>query len=358
VNASTVSSPRIARFVLCLALLAGCGQTAAETAGAGEEPSSGEGGAVATPGRGGAGGRPGQGGHEAREPDASLPADSAAPADPDAAPAQSDAARSPDAADAAAAPDATPPADAAAPDAAPPADARGRDGGPLPAYDPCPPKGKPCVALPLGDSLTQGAGSSGGGYRRELFRDVVAHGQSITFVGSQSSGPTMLPGMTVPFPRRHEGHGGFTIEGISTWITDNATIATYKPDIVMLQIGTNNGLRHPGANVPAALTALGALMDKILASDSHLLLIVAQITPSSADGLLPQFEQYNQGIPALVKARAAAGKHVAVVDIYKYFTADPNWRTDYLPTSDVHPIDAGYDAMGRGWSSALAPLLR
>jgi hypothetical protein len=24
----------------------------------------------------------------------------------------------------------------------------------------------------------------------------------------------------------------------------------------------------------------------------------------------------------------------------------------------VHPIDAGYDAMGRGWYSALGPLLR
>src|SRR3954468_6544737 len=35
------------------------------------------------------------------------------------------------------------------------------------AYDPCPPKGTPCVALPLGDSITQGAGSPapGGGYR-------------------------------------------------------------------------------------------------------------------------------------------------------------------------------------------------
>src|SRR4051812_9091311 len=78
------------------------------------------------------------------------------------------------------------------------------------AYDPCPPKGTPCVALPLGDSITQGAGSPapGGGYRVELFHQAVSHGQSVKFVGSAASGPTEVD--MVPFPRAHEGHGGVT----------------------------------------------------------------------------------------------------------------------------------------------------
>ena len=256
--------------------------------------------------------------------------------------------------DSAAAPDRGPAGDVA-PDRAP--DSNPGPDGPAAAYDPCPAKGKPCVALPLGDSLTQGAGSSGGGYRRELFRLVVAKGQSVTFVGSAASGPTMLPGVPVPFPRNHEGHGGFTIQDISTWITDHDTIATYKPDIVMLEIGTNNGLRHPGANIPAALAALGALVDQILAADSHLLLIVAQITPNKTPEGIMNIAAFNAGIPALVAARAKAGKHITIVDIHKAFTANPNWMTDYLPDSDVHPNDAGYDAMGRGWYTALGPLL-
>src|SRR6185436_10116487 len=202
-------------------------------------------------------------------------------------------------------------ADAAAPDRAPDS-SPGPDGPPSASYDPCPPKGKACVALPLGDSLTQGAGSSGGGYRRELFRQAVAHGQSVTFVGSAASGPAMLDGVPVPFPRRHEGHGGFTIGNLSDWLTAHNTIATYKPDIVMLEIGTNNGLRHPGANIPAALNALGAIIDQILAADSHLLLIVAQITPSStAEGIM-NVAAYNAGIPAVVAARARPGTHIAV----------------------------------------------
>jgi lysophospholipase L1-like esterase len=232
------------------------------------------------------------------------------------------------------------------------------DAPPASAYNPCPPKGRPCVALPLGDSLTQGAGSSGGGYRRELFRQVVAKGQSVTFVGSAASGPAMLPGVPVAFPRNHEGHGGFTIQNISAWITEHQTITTYKPDLVMLEIGTNNGLRHPGADVPAALAALGALIDQILASDSRLLLIVAQITPNkTAEGIM-NIAAFNAGIPAVVAARAKAGKHIITVDIHEAFVANPNWKTDYLPDSDVHPNDAGYDAMGRGWYGALGPLLR
>ena len=223
-------------------------------------------------------------------------------------------------------------------------------------YNPCPPKGQPCRALPVGDSLTQGAGSRGGGYRRELFRQAVAHGQSVTFVGSRASGPATLEG--VPFPRGHEGYGGYTIQGVGDVLRMNNTIATYKPDIVMLEIGTNNGLRRAGANVAAALAALGALMDQILAADDHLLLIVAQITPNRSEPGLAQIPAFNRGIPALVAARAAAGKHVAIVDIYKFFVADPNWKQAYLAGNDVHPNDAGYDAMGRGWYSALGPLLR
>ena len=255
-------------------------------------------------------------------------------------------------------PDGPPATRDAAVDVAP--DSRpGPDGTPTTgAYNPCPPAGKPCVALPIGDSLTQGAGSSGGGYRREFFRQVVAHGQSITFVGSRASGPAMLDGVNVPFPRNHEGHGGFTIQNLSVWIRDNNTITTYKPDVVMLQIGINNGLRHPGANISAALGALGALIDQILAADPRLLLIVAQIPPSSTAEGIKNVEAYNAGIPGVVAARAAAGKHVMTADVHKAFVANPNWKTAYLPGSDVHPNDAGYDAIGRGWYSALGPLLR
>jgi hypothetical protein len=105
------------------------------------------------------------------------------------------------------------------------------------------------------------------------------------------------------------------------------------------------------------------MIDQLVDADPHMLVIVAQIIPStSADGVT-QTAAYDEGIPAVVAARAAAGKHVIVADLHTPFTADRNWKTDYFvatsnATSDVHPIDAGYDVMGRAWYMTLGPLLR
>ena len=109
-------------------------------------------------------------------------------------------------------------------------------------YNPCSSTGA-CAILPLGDSITAGTGSSdGGGYRVELFKQAVANSQSITFVGTLSSGPATVSGQ--PFPKSHEGHSGFVIDtipqrqGISS-VTD-AAIAKSIPHIVLLMIGTGS----------------------------------------------------------------------------------------------------------------------
>ncbi len=72
-------------------------------------------------------------------------------------------------------------------------------------FDPCPATGN-CKVLPLGDSITAGAGAQpgdNGGYRVELFTKALANSKHITFVGSQTSGPTTVGGQT--FPRKSRG---------------------------------------------------------------------------------------------------------------------------------------------------------
>ena len=59
-------------------------------------------------------------------------------------------------------------------------------------FNPCPPAGMECKIMPLGDSITLGSHSSGGGYRVELFRQSLMASQKITFVGRNSP--------TVPTP--------------------------------------------------------------------------------------------------------------------------------------------------------------
>lgn len=207
----------------------------------------------------------------------------------------------------------------------------GSDGGSL-SYNPCPPKGTACAIMPLGDSITAGAYSSNmSSYRGPLFVLARAHAQTITFVGTQSTGPDMLDG--VPFPKHNEGHGGYVIDttpgsgqyqGISGLTPDS--IRANHPHIVTLMIGTNDvSIQYDLAHAPVRL---GNLVDSILAADPNLLLVVAQITPSQTDDQNMRIQTYNAGIADVVKVRAAAGKHIAMVDMYGAFTADPSFKTD------------------------------
>jgi lysophospholipase L1-like esterase len=230
-------------------------------------------------------------------------------------------------------------------------------------YDPCPPKGTACAIMPLGDSITDGtAGSSiGGGYRVSLFHRALGDHKTITFVGSGSDGPATVDG--VPFPPHHEGHSGFVIGGPGDPFSAFIGIAplvvnaldTYHPNIVALMIGTNDmNLADDVANAP---TRLAALIDSVTSTDPKLLLVVAQIIPSQTDALNTSIQAYNAAIPALVQARATAGKHVALVDMYDAFTAIANYKSADM-SDNLHPNDAGYAVMAGVWYARIGALLR
>jgi lysophospholipase L1-like esterase len=226
-------------------------------------------------------------------------------------------------------------------------------------YSPCPPRGQPCVILPVGDSITAGVGSStGGSYRVPLFHLANTEMKSITFVGANTGGPSMVDGKA--FPRANSGYSGYNIDnaagrmGISPFFP--AQITTYKPHIVLLMIGTND-VNTGETDIP---TRLGMLMDTILNADPSLLLVVAQIVPQRKaipDTMNMRVQAYNAAIPGLVKTRADAGKHVATVDMFGAFTADANYSTTLL-SDGLHPNDAGYQVMANTWYAEIGPLLR
>jgi lysophospholipase L1-like esterase len=227
-----------------------------------------------------------------------------------------------------------------------------------PPYNPCPPRGTPCLVMPLGDSITFGLQSSTtGGYRVPLFQKTLDAHQTISFVGSQSTGPQMVGGVT--FPRANEGHSGYTIDtgggraGIQPLV--QSAIQTYKPHIVTLMIGTNDvDIPLDLANAPGRLAKL---IDTILATDPNLLLVVAQITPTQDDAENARDVTFNAAIPGLVSARAQQGKHIAMVDMYGALTANPNYKTLYL-ANNLHPNDAGFVVMGDIWYAAIGALFR
>jgi lysophospholipase L1-like esterase len=130
----------------------------------------------------------------------------------------------------------------------------------------------------------------------------------------------------------------------------------YKPHIVLLMIGTND-VNTGEDNIPGRLSTL---MDTIVNADPKLLLVVAQIVPqqkATPDTLNMKVQAYNAEIPALVKTKADAGKHIVVVDMYKAFTADPNYSTT-LMNDQLHPTPQGFTVMTNTWYAAIGSLLR
>ena len=57
-----------------------------------------------------------------------------------------------------------------------------------------------------------------------------------------------------------------------------------------------------------------------------------------------------------MNTRAAAGKHVVLVDNYAAFVKDPNYQTT-LKVDGLHPNDAGYVILGQAFYGAISALL-
>ena len=223
-------------------------------------------------------------------------------------------------------------------------------------FDPCPTTGN-CKILPLGDSITAGAGAQpgdNGGYRVELFTKAVNSNKHITFVGSLTSGPSTVAG--VAFPKNHEGHIGYKIDQISALATTSQALKD-QPQIVLLFAGTNDE-GYPDSQAGAS-ERLGLLIDKIVTALPTSLLVVSSIyvfpgckaTNYTAAQCATAVGTYNAAIPSVVKQRADKGKHILYVDM----SALPS---NGLSTDGVHPnATIGYPWIGDNWYEAITTYL-
>ncbi|MGW1277814.1 FG-GAP-like repeat-containing protein [Streptomyces tsukubensis] len=191
------------------------------------------------------------------------------------------------------------------------------------------------AVMPLGDSITQGVGSShGNGYRDYLRSLLQGRAGILDFVGSlaHGNGPDS----------QHEGHSGFLIEQVAADV--ESWLYAAKPNVVTLHLGSNDINRnHEVATAPARL---GALMDRILAAAPDVTVLVAGIVPNYRPGVSARVEAFNSALPGLVAARQAQGRKVFQVNI-------PTLKTHDLPDG-LHPNDNGYKKMARAFSETLA----
>ena len=185
--------------------------------------------------------------------------------------------------------------------------------------------------MPLGDSITDGFNVAGG-YRIELWQRFTAGGYRIDFVGSQFNGPSSLG------DHDHEGHSGWTIAQIDANVVN--WLRATNPRTVLLHIGTND-MYGDTSGAPARLATL---VDRITNTAPNADVFVATIIPKS--GADNQVRGFNAAIPGIVQTRAAAGKHVHLVDMYRALTLSDL-------ADGVHPNATGYRKMAVAWYDAL-----
>ena len=128
--------------------------------------------------------------------------------------------------------------------------------------------------LPLGDSITEGVGGTGGGYRARLHLLLNNAGDSFNFVGSATNNST--PALINSGQHYHEGHSGYRIDQIEGdltglvssdpafdtsngghWLDGGIAVgrAPIFPDLILLHIGTNDASQGRTADSNASFLA-------------------------------------------------------------------------------------------------------
>lgn len=217
------------------------------------------------------------------------------------------------------------------------------------------------IIMPFGDSITNGF-TVDGAYRNELCARIEADGMKdkVEFAGSERTG--------TGYDNRNEGHSGWAIADISpkddcegngrSGLTECADkwLADAKPDIVLLQVGTNDILAL--YDLDNAGKRLERLIDKVFAVlpeyGGLFLATIPYIDEKSVYNLTGKNQreldnlvnEYNAKVKSLIEKMNTAGRRVTLVDINSQLTA-----ADLQ--DGVHPCAAAYDKLGRYWYAAV-----
>ena len=240
--------------------------------------------------------------------------------------------------------------------------------------------------LSLGDSITDGYWTSGA-YRKYMYHDLEQMGYNIDMVGPKggNSNTFTYNGQSVSYDDNNAGYSGYAIQEMTTkehrsgiletiqatWYNGQNMIAVYQPDIVLLQIGTNDILSNYNDGITDRLENLVNVILQDLDADSTVFVsTIPDIdaytradwlgsyginawgsTQEEKDQLMETvtgcIDTYNTSIYNLVLKMQSEGKNVQFADINSVV----DYQTDLH--DGVHPNEAGYENMGNYWAELL-----
>jgi lysophospholipase L1-like esterase len=202
---------------------------------------------------------------------------------------------------------------------------------PAPGSPNTPAPSSPLRVMPLGDSITFGKGDPAeNGYRATLQSWLTDTGVRADFVGSQVNGGTP-----------HEGHPGWRIAQLTANI--DAWMAAARPDVVLLDIGTNDLLHHD--HISEAPDRLGTLIDHIVTANPQVRIVLAKLLVVD-HGHEADFEWYNDTLPVVA---ALYPDNVTLVDMAGVPVANT--------VDHVHPNQLGYQQMAYQWYQGLRDIV-
>ncbi len=241
--------------------------------------------------------------------------------------------------------------------------------------------------LCIGDSITDGYGIAGS-YRKFLYHELTEAGYSIDMIGDTNYNYMDTyygdDGTSFQYDGDHAGHSGYTIvsyggrSGIYEQIQSSACVPTYSPDIVILQIGTNDAIDN--YELDSSGERLTTLIEYILAnlpSDSALFVTtIPDVEPNRSDvyswfnnyrydsnwqqlsdadtaaAVQAGFDHYNSIVRSTVKSLQSKHANLYLGDVHSAITDTASQLND-----GVHPNNVGYARMGKYWANVLLSYL-
>ena len=202
---------------------------------------------------------------------------------------------------------------------------------------------EPVKIMAVGDSITDGYWEQGA-YRKYLYRDLNANGiTNIDLVGPKGSNEEQYDSFS--YDGNYAGYSGYAIQyitgtetrqGIYETLKDGNLLETYQPDLVLLQIGTNDILSAYNDGIADRLEHLVDYIASYLPEDGRL--FVASIPDIDvatvyswfwaygseyygvdpavfAEKIQTYIDTYNASIQQLVAAKQSAGMSIQFCDI-------------------------------------------
>ncbi len=198
----------------------------------------------------------------------------------------------------------------------------------------------PIRILPLGDSITDGAGVPGS-YRAPLYQLLTNAGYNVDFVGLQkNNGVAGLPDSD------HEGHSGWRIDQIDS-IIQGVFEQVADPDVILVLIGTND--YGQGYDTAHATNRFEALMAKMAIARPYAKIIAANLLVRG-EPLNSQIQStFNPFLPSLVARQRSFGREIYFDDLR---SAVP---LSNMP-DQLHPDLTGCKKMATNWFGVITNL--